>query len=355
MFRRERILSPRGVAETITEVHRLWVSEIGAVNEVRVATDQEKRMMALVRFRTDLERVEELLPEIRRDPSFLDQVQPDTYKLTLRHFEWALNSLETPEDRHARELTESLILPEPMPGVAYGLYTTSHGVGGIMAVQCSVRPLVPGERQVSVTGQATAVVLGQSAVPDRSVMQSAENAVEAVRGWLWNASRIELDKMHIHFQMRSLSEGAPGQGVSGPSAGLTMFVALVSELAKIRCHASKVMTGTIGIKLDIGPVGGLGGFGTETGKLVGILKTKRVRITDLFVPRINYEKGRDEMNVLSDEGIIIHPIISAKETWEAVFGLRENAILARIRSRQAKQSHSGKKGTITNCATIRSV
>jgi ATP-dependent Lon protease len=185
-------------------------------------------------------------------------------------------------------------------------------------------------------------------------VQSAENAVEAVRGWLLNAGRIEMDEMHVHFQMRSLSEGAPGQGVSGPSAGLTMFVALVSELAKIRCHASKVMTGTIGIKLDVGPVGGLGGFGTETGKLVGILKTKRVRITDLFVPRINYEKGRDEMNVLSDEGIIIHPIISAKESWEAMFGLRENAILTRIRSRQAKQSHTGKKGTITNCATIRS-
>lgn len=353
MFRRERILSPRGVAETITEAHRLWVSEIGAANEVRAATDQEKRTMVRVRFRADLERIEQLLPAVKRDPSFLDQVQPGTYRLTLQHFEWALNSLETPEDRHARELTESLILPEPTLGVAYGLYTTSHGVGGIMAVQCSVRPLVLGERQVSVTGQATSVVLGQSAVPDRSVMQSAENAVEAVRGWLWNAARIELNEMHVHFQMRSLSEGAPGQGVSGPSAGLTMFVALVSELANMRCHASEVMTGTIGIKLDVGPVGGLGGFGSETGKLVGILKTKRVRITDLFVPRINYEKARDEMNVLSDEGITIHPIVSAHETWEPMFGLSENVILERICSRQAEESHGGKKGTITNCVPTR--
>jgi SpoVK/Ycf46/Vps4 family AAA+-type ATPase len=334
MFRRERILSPRGVAETITEAHRLWVSEIGAASELRTATTQEKRTTALVRFRTDLERLEQLVPEIRRDPSSLGRVQPGTYRLTLRHFEWALNSLETPEDRHARELTESLILSEPTLGVAYGLYTTSHGVGGIMAVQCSVRPLLPGERQVSVTGQATMVVLGQSAVQDRSVMQSAENAVEAVRGWLWYAARIQLNKMHVHFQMRSLSEGAPGQGVSGPSAGLTMFVALVSELAEIRCHVSKVMTGTIGIKQDVGPVGGLGGFGTETGKLVGILKTKRVRITDLFVPKINYEKARDEMNVLSDEGIVIHPIISAKEALEAMLDMSENDILAKIRSRQ---------------------
>jgi SpoVK/Ycf46/Vps4 family AAA+-type ATPase len=353
MFRRERILSPRGVAETITEAHRLWASEIAAANEVRAATDREKRTVALARFRADLERIEQMLPAIKSDPSVLEQVHSDTYRLTLRHFELALNSLETPEDRNARELTESLILPEAMPGVAYGLYTTPHGVGGIMAVQCSVRPLVPGERQVSVTGQATSVVLGHSAVPDHSVMQSAENAVEAVRGWLWNAAGIELDEMHVHFQMRSLSEGAPGQGVSGPSAGLTMFVALVSELANVRCQASKVMTGTIGIKLDVGPVGGLGGFGTETGKLVGILKTKRIRITDLFVPRINYDKARDEMNVLSDEGIIIHPIISAQETWEPMFGLTENVILERICSRHAEQSECRKKGTITNCVPTR--
>jgi ATP-dependent Lon protease len=122
-----------------------------------------------------------------------------------------------------------------------------------------------------------------------------------------------------------------------------MFVALVSELADARCLASKVMTGTIGIKLDVGPVGGLGGFGTETGKLVGILKTKRIRITDLLVPRINYEKARDEMNVLSDEGITIHPIISAHEIWKSVFSLTGDTIIEKIRSRKAEQDHAQKK------------
>ena len=50
-----------------------------------------------------------------------------------------------------------------------------------------------------------------------------------------------------------------------------MFVAVASELAGVRCSPSKVMTGTAGIKLDMGPVGALGGFGSGTGKLVGIL------------------------------------------------------------------------------------
>jgi len=321
---------------------------------LRAATDEGKKGNVMARYGMDLERIGEIVPASRHDPSALDQVDPYTYKVTLKHFEWALNSLETPEDKHVRELTESLILPEPMPGVAYGLYTTSHGLGGILAVQCSVRPLITGERQVSVTGQATSAVLGQIAVRDNSVVQSAENAVEAVRSWLWDAARIELDQLHVHFQMRSLSEGAPGQGVSGPSAGLAMFVALVSELADIRCPTSKVMTGTIGIKLDIGPVGGLGGFGTETGKLVAILKTKRIRITDLFVPRVNYEKARDEMSVLSEEGIVIHPTASADDVWDPMFGLTESQILERIRSGSVERKFAGKeKGMITDCAIRR--
>lgn len=343
MFRRERVLSPRGVAETITEAHRLWASEISAASEVRTVNDEEKKAAVLAKYRTDLQRIQQIIPEAKNDPSVLDGVQPNAYKLTLEHFQWALNSLETLEDRHARDLTESLILPDPMPGVAYGLYTTPHGIGGILAVQCSVRPLIAGERQVSVTGQAISAVLGQVAVPDDSVVQSAENAVEAVRGWLWNSARVELDQLHVHFQMRSLSEGAPGQGVSGPSAGLTMFVALVSELANIGCPSSKVMTGTIGIKLDVGPVGGLGGFGSETGKLVGILKTKRIRITDLFVPKVNYEKARDEMNVLREEDVAIHPVASAQETWNPMFGLGEGAILERIRSNATERNFGGKE------------
>jgi len=355
MFRRERVLSPRGVAETITEAHRLWASEISAATELRTATDDGKKAAVLAKYGADLDRIEKILPRAGDGPSLLHQVQPNNYRLTLKHFEWALNSLETLEDKHARDLTESLILPRAMPGVAYGLYTTSHGIGGILAVQCSVRPLTAGERQVSVTGQATSAVMGQVAVPDDSVLQSAENTVEAVRGWLWSTAKIDLEGVHIHFQMRSLSEGAPGQGVSGPSAGLTMLTALVSELADIGCPSSRVMTGTIGIKLDVGPVGGLGGYGSETGKLVGILKTKRVRITDLFVPKVNYEKARDEMNVLHEEEVRVHPVSSAREMWHTMFGLDETAILERIGLKMMQRNLGRKeKGTITDCLPRRS-
>lgn len=354
MFRRERVLSPRGVAETITEAHRLWASEISAASVLKSTADETKRALVLQRYKADFQRIEEIMPSVRDDWSVLDRVQPGTYRLTLKHFQWALSSLETLEDKRARELSESLILLKPTLGVAYGLYTTPHGLGGLLAVQCNVRPLMDGERQVSVTGQATSAVLGQLAVSDDSVLQSAENAVEAVRGWLWNAAGLDLNRLHVHFQMRSLLEGAPGQGVSGPSAGLAMFVALVSELTGIECPPSRVMTGTIGIKLDVGPVGGLGGYGSETGKLVGILKTKRVHISDVFLPEVNFEKARDEMNVLREEGIRIHQVSSARDLWHGMFGISESAIIERLRTgTMGRFLTAEKKRAVTDCLLTR--
>jgi ATP-dependent Lon protease len=348
MLRRERILSPRGVAETISEAHRLWAAEISAAGELGTATDEEKTGQLQQKYADDLRRIAQMLSALPSNSSLL-QLNPSVYPLTLKHFEWALESLETLADKQARELGESLIPLEPMKGVACGLYTTSHGLGGLLAVQCSVRPLVAGEKQVSVTGHATSSLLGQAAVPDDSVLQSADNAVEAVRAWLWNAARIELGRLHMHFQIRSLSEGAPAQGVSGPSAGLAMFVALVSELAQVPCSPSKVMTGTIGVKLDVGPVGGLGGFGDEAGKLVGILKTKRIRVTDLFVPKVNFEKACDEMSVLSQEDVEIHPVSRVQDVLKLLLGSAENRLVARIESGLAWSSAFQKeKGAVTN-------
>jgi predicted ATP-dependent protease len=93
------------------------------------------------------------------------------------------------------------------------------------------------------------------------------------------------------------------------------------------------MTGTIGIKMDVGPVGGLGGFGTEAGKLVGILKTRRVEITDLILPRINYEIAEDDIRAIEEEGVKIHPIEAATEALPILFGRGERELLELVRTR----------------------
>jgi predicted ATP-dependent protease len=112
-----------------------------------------------------------------------------------------------------------------------------------------------------------------------------------------------------------------------------MALALLSELAELPISPSIVTTGTVGVKLDIGPVGGLGGFGTQTGKVVGILKSRRVRITDLVLPAANFESATDEMRVLTDEGIRVHAIKSVRECASVVFGVDENHLVQKIKER----------------------
>ncbi len=335
MFRRERVLSPRGAAETIAEAHRLWASEVAAAREMtRVQKDPSLETQALTKFSDDVERLDKILAMNRGEGTNItrEQVTSDNYKIRMIHFERAIKNLESLEDKEHREIAEALILPNAIPGVTYGLYTSDRGTGGILTIQCTVRPSIPGEKQVSVTGQASSMIMGQTFVPDDSVVQSAENALEAAKSWLWSKVRVNLAKYHVHFQIRSILEGAPGMGVSGPSAGYAMLTALISELSNVPISQSKVMTGTIGLKMDVGPVGGLGGRGREAGKLVGILKAEKIKITDLLLPAVNHKSAPDEMKMIEDEGLSVHPISNAQDGWPILFSMTPEELARRIRS-----------------------
>jgi SpoVK/Ycf46/Vps4 family AAA+-type ATPase len=333
LFRMQRILSPRAASETISEAHRLWASEITAANDLRVCKDADEEEKVKRRYVADLERIQDLVDINKTEKAELscDSIEESNYPLRLYHFEKAIQALETIQAKQRRQMEEALILTAPTPGVSSGLYATEDGTGGIITIQCSIRPLIPGERQVSVTGNTTSVLIGQAVVPDESVLQSAENATEAVSSLLWSSVRVDLSRLHIHFQIRSILEGSPGQGVAGPSAGLAMVLALLSELSGIPISPSVVTTGTIGVKMDVGPVGGLGGYGTQTGKVVGILKSQRVRISDLVLPISNFETASDEMRMLSDEGVNVHPVASAAGCFKAVLGLEKEGIVEKIR------------------------
>ncbi len=332
LFRMQRILSPRAAAETISEAHRLWASELSASSELAAAKDASDKLFLKKRYETDLERRRGVLEIAKAEGREIasEKIDETTYPIRLYHFEKAIEALESSQERQRREMEEALILTTPTAGVAFGLYAAEDGTGGIVTVECSVRPIISGEPQVSVTGNSTSVIIGQSVIPDESVLQSAQNATEAVRSWLWTGCRMDLSNLHVHFQIRSLLEGAPGQGVSGPSAGLAIVLALLSELSGVPTLPSIVATGTIGVKIDVGPVGGLGGYGAQTGKIVGILKSRRLRVTDLVLPVANFEAAGDEMRILTEESVTVHPIRNAAECLPTVFGMREKELVQRI-------------------------
>jgi predicted ATP-dependent protease len=94
-----------------------------------------------------------------------------------------------------------------------------------------------------------------------------------------------------------------------------------------------VATGTIGVKLDVGPVGGLGGYGAQTGKIVGVLKSQRIRITDFVLPAANFGIATDEMRILTEEGISVHPVSDVFECLKTVFGMGKEQLVIKIRER----------------------
>jgi SpoVK/Ycf46/Vps4 family AAA+-type ATPase len=335
LFRTQRIVSPRAASETIAEAHRLWASEISAVCEMRAAKDSTEKATVEKKYAADFERLRDLIQVdgMEFEHRSIDEVNESNYPIRLYHFEKAIQALESDQTKRRREMEEALILASPMPGVSCGLYATEDGTGGIITLQCSVRLVLPGERRVSVTGNSTSAVIGQVVVTDESVCQSAENATEAVSSMLWTMSRVDLSRLHMHFQIRSILEGAPGQGVSGPSAGLAMVLALLSELSGVTIPPSAVATGTIGVKLDVGPVGGLGGYGAQTGKIVGVLKSQKVRITDFVLPAANFEIAADEMRILTEEGIRVHPVHDVSECLKTIFDMSKEELVIKIKER----------------------
>lgn len=344
LFRMQRILSPRAASETIAEAHRLWASEISAAYELGAAKNDGERVAVEEKYAADLGRLRDVFQlDGSEHPPSLDELSENNYPLRLYHFEKAIQGLESNQTRQRREMEEALILTQPTPGASFGLYATEDGSGGVITVQCSVRPLIQGERQVSVTGNATSAVVGQAVVSDDSVLQSAENGTEAISSLLWANSQVDLSRLHVHFQIRSILEGAPGQGVSGPSAGLAMVLALLSELAGLPISPKIVATGTIGVKLDVGPVGGLGGYGTQTGKIVGILKSQRVHVTDLVLPVANFQAAKDEMRILGEEGVCVHPVSDVLECLKIIFQMNKEELVCKVKkkvetARQPSQS-----------------
>ncbi len=162
--------------------------------------------------------------------------------------------LGVPKYRHSKSEKQDLV------GIANGLAWTETG-GEILSVEVSI---MPGKGNVKLTGK-----LGE-------VMQeSAHAAISYVRS---KAKELGLDpefykKVDIHIHV---PEGAIPK--DGPSAGITMVVAVVSALTRIPVRHDVAMTGEITLRGRVLPVGGL---------KEKLLAAVRAEIPNVIVPEEN--------------------------------------------------------------------
>jgi ATP-dependent Lon protease len=176
-------------------------------------------------------------------------------------------------------------------GVATGLAWTDCG-GDILTVEVSV---LPGRGKLLLTGK-----LGEI------MRESAKAALSYTRS---RSEALGLDKkfyrdvdLHVHIPEGSIPK-------DGPSAGITMAVALISALTGVATRGDVAMTGEITLRGNVLPIGGL------NEKLVA---ARRAGIRTVIVPKKN-AKSLQEIPREVREGVEIQLVENMDETLRIAF------------------------------------
>ncbi len=133
----------------------------------------------------------------------------------------------------ARKFENEVALRTSIPGVATGLAWTPVG-GDILFIEAS---RVPGSGKLILTGQLGEVM-----------KESAQAAMTLAKAWFAEA----FDKSDIHIHVPA---GATPK--DGPSAGVAMYLALVSLFAGRPVRADVAMTGEVSLRGLVLPIGGV--------------------------------------------------------------------------------------------------
>jgi ATP-dependent Lon protease len=196
------------------------------------------------------------------------------------------------------------------PGVATGLVVTPSG-GDIVFVEASV---VPGKKELRITGQLGEVM-----------RESVEAALSHIRT---QAARLGIAESF--FEQHDIHVHVPGGAVpkDGPSAGVTVAVALASALTGRLVRDDVAMTGEITLRGKVLPVGGV---------KEKVLGAHRAGVRTILVPRRNEAdldelptEVRGEMRLIGidnlDEALDL-VLTRAKPTTSSVLGER-SAVLS---------------------------
>jgi ATP-dependent Lon protease len=183
---------------------------------------------------------------------------------------------------------------KPRVGSVTGLAWTSVG-GDILNVDVTI---MRGSERLTLTGQLGDVM-----------KESAQAALSYIRS---NAKDLGIApdfqkgrEIHIH-----LPEGAIPK--DGPSAGVTMAMAILSAARGVPARSDVAMTGEITLRGNVLAIGGLN---------EKLLAAQRSGITTVLIPKENV-KDLTEIPAKVKEGLTIVPVDTIREAAEHVFGKR---------------------------------
>jgi ATP-dependent Lon protease len=181
-----------------------------------------------------------------------------------------------------------IALRTSLPGVATGLAWTPVG-GDILFIEATK---MAGEGRLQLTGQL-GEVMKESAQAALSLVKSRAESLGIA------AEQLRKQDIHIHIPAGAIPK-------DGPSAGVTLFVALVSLLLGRRVRKDVAMTGEISLRGLVLPVGGI---------KEKVLAAKRAGLATVLLPALN-KRDLEEIPPSALEGIHFEFLNTVDEAME---------------------------------------
>jgi ATP-dependent Lon protease len=172
------------------------------------------------------------------------------------------------------------------PGVAIGMAWTPAG-GEVLFVEAS---RMTGSGSLTITGQLGDVM-----------KESARAALSWVRAhateWNIDPDFFKGSEVHLHVPSGAIPK-------DGPSAGVTLTTALVSELSRRPVRGDVAMTGEITLSGRVLPVGGI---------KEKVLAARRAGVREVILPRQNEKNVKEDLDEELRRGLTIHLVSTIDE------------------------------------------
>lgn len=266
--------------EAILKIIREYTRESGVRNLEREISSVLRKLTKEIVMEYDAGRKSktERKTHLAKNPHFKKVFANKTFQINSEKIE---EFLKAPKFKDRREDLED------KTGIATGLAWTSVG-GEILPVEVTI---MPGAEKLTLTGKL-GDVMKESAMAALSFVRS--NAKELGVNSDFNKKK----EIHIH-----VPEGAIPK--DGPSAGITMTLALISAAKGMKLRGDLAMTGEVNLRGQVLAIGGL---------KEKLLAAKRIGINTVLVPEDNYR----DLNDFDDEIKSNVEIIPVKNIFDAL-------------------------------------
>lgn len=151
---------------------------------------------------------------------------------------------------HISPRPDRKIADEPQVGVVNGLAVFGPQMGMLLEIEVTAEPAAPGKGKMTITGLVEEETIGGR---ERSMRRKsmARGSLDNVLTTLKRTLNVDCDNYHLHVNFPG------GMPVDGPSAGVSMAVAIYSAISGKPVLNTIAMTGELSIRGLIRPVGGV--------------------------------------------------------------------------------------------------